>query len=137
MAKNSLNELDDKYQIKLTFIIEQLSLLNTHPNHRRYTSSLILNAMRLLLCSSSAYTQLREMLVLPHKQTLKKYISKTSDSGSLDHCKKLLNTFCSSNLAPENRVCNFIVDEIYVKPSLAYQRKIHPTALLGQCLQLC
>ena len=98
-----------RYQL----ILEQLQLILTPINGRRYNKHLIL-ASELLCISPAAYRMLRrsEAIILPRERTIRELISKSLSESNLE---KILET-----LKPQQRLVNILFDEVKLKQSMSF-----------------
>lgn len=103
-----------------TFLLNQISLDKKTPTTRRYNSETVHAALQIFLSSRSAYRALTSYLHLPTPITLKKYLGKYCDVGSLDECTATIRSvFDKVNEGQRRGILLF--DEIYVKPSVRYR----------------
>ena len=119
------DEIDVKKRRQIKFIGTQLLALVSN----RYTPDLMAHAVTLYLRSRNAYTALRELLVLPCRNTIYEYFGKHGLASGLIECERTLrNVFPCYN---EGQKCCFIsFDEMHIKPGLQYQGKY----LIGNAL---
>ena len=107
---------EDRRQI--IFIGKQLLLFNRH----RYSSDDMAEAINLYLRSRNSYRALRELLVLPCRNTICDYFGKNGIAGGIKECERTLKkVFSSLNHGQKN--CFIYFDEIHIKPGLQYQGK--------------
>ena len=104
---------------KIKFLVDQMKLCVIKGQGRRYSSATIIKSTRIYLCSRIAYNVCRNILCLPHPDTLKKYFGGFGAIGSYDDCKSVLNSYFQRT--DVERKCYVIFDEMYVKPSLRYR----------------
>ena len=111
------DEDNEKRQRQLNFIGKQLIPLDAGPHGRRYSAESTTAAINLYLGSKSTYRALRELLVLPCRNTIYEYFGKLGLAGTLDECNKTVKrVFESINEGQRNSFISF--DEIHIKPGL-------------------
>ena len=86
-------------------------------------------ARNLYLRSGNTYRALRELLVLPCRNTIYEYFGKIGLAGSLDECERTVHTVFDS-LNEGQKTCFISFGEIHIKPGLHYQGKY----ILGNAL---
>ena len=90
-------------------------------DRRQYYSDNMKDAVNLFLRSRCAYKELRELLILPCRNTITSYFGKLGLPGELEECRKTIaKVFNEFN---DGEKCYITVDEIHVKPGLRYQSK--------------
>ena len=107
---------------KVSFIIEQLSMLQRKPTARRYSSSLLAFAMMLSKTSPAAYKQLlrEEIFFLPSIRHLQHLTS------SMDNELRLGETAINylkarlTKLGQQDRLVSLIFDEVYTQKRIEY-----------------
>ncbi|XP_035233930.1 uncharacterized protein LOC118205753 [Stegodyphus dumicola] len=116
---------DDVYDNK-KFILEQMNLCDKSKMARRYSSELLIFAYSLYMKSSSCYSSLYDsgLLSMPSNDHLGKITSILNLDNSLqnENTKKYMSEKFNK-LNDENRIVNLLIDEIYVKKSIAYKGK--------------
>ena len=119
---NSLDFSDDDFDTKnikqISFLYNQLIC---HGNKgQRYSQENINIALEIYLRSSNCYRSLRELLILPHPRTLKRYFGKLGTPGSGGECATVVENVFSA-LDDKQRRCYITADEMYVWPAIRYQ----------------
>ena len=114
------DEENDSKRRKLTFIGKQLISLTVGKHGKRYTAESMTDAINLYLRSRSSYRALRELLDLPHRNTIYEYFGKLGLAGSLDECERTVKRVFES-LNEGERNCFITFGEIHIKPGLYYQ----------------
>lgn len=96
------------------FIQEQLQILSTPANGRRYTKNVLIFAAELLCTSPAAYRLLRNsnVILLPHETLVRDLMNKSLQDGKL---KSLFE-----RLLPEQRLVNLLFDEVKLKRALRF-----------------
>ena len=88
---------------------------------RGYSSSNMADAFNYLR-SRNSYNHLREMLVLPCRNTIREYFGKHGLAGGLKACERTIcNVFSALNEGQKD--CFISFDEMHIKPGLHYQGK--------------
>lgn len=96
------------------FILEQLSLLFTHKNGRRYQKHVLVFAAELFSVSPAAFRLLKRsgMIIMPNEGMIRSLLSKAM-------CEEnLRNLFIKLN--PKQRLVNILFDEVKLKQSLRF-----------------
>ena len=106
-ALESASEFTDEKRKKLNFLIRQLQLLSSKQYN---TADFCFAVEHFPRCT---YEHLREYLVLPSKRKLQSIISSTNISKVLD--KTFQKIKCE-----EQKQCLLIVDEVKIRPTVAY-----------------
>ena len=105
---------------KIKFLCEQMKL-NTFEKHgERYANHTTREAINLYQRSRNAYNAARDLLVLPHGKTIKKYFGKLGSPDSLTECPSVVEKVFEKLVGME-RCSKIIVDEIHIKPGVHYQ----------------
>ena len=86
-----LNEIcdtvvDTDKLMKISFLCEQLKLTVSKKHGERYTGYIMKESMDIFLKSRNAYNSLRELLILPHKNTIMGYFGKLGTTQSIHDC---------------------------------------------------
>ena len=96
------------------FLQEQMQLLLTQPNGRRFTKHILVLAAELFCISPAAYRMIRNSgaICLPHEKLVKQLLSRCSDDDNLEQLFK--------KLKPEQRLVNLLFDEVKLTSALRY-----------------
>ena len=92
-----------------SFALEQLDLLITHKNGRRYNKDILVLAAEIINISPSAYRMLRrsEVLILPSERLIRSLLSKSFQDENLQ--------LLLEKLSREQRLLNVLFDEVKLK----------------------
>ena len=118
LSQSCINE--SEIQSKTTFLIEQLLLLSRKPNGLRYNSYMIKLAMSLYLKSRNCYSSLRNILSIPHPNTVKNYFGDLGMPGDFKECENTIKSVFEK-LNGRERYCKLLVDEIHIKAAVRYR----------------
>lgn len=102
------------------FLMEQLELMNTPKNSRRYSSLVMKASMQLFLRSRNAYSCSRNILTLPHPDTIRSYFGCFGHVGSDNEARSTV-TAVLSTLSGLQKHCCLLFDEIYINPSFRFR----------------
>ena len=97
------------------FLLRQIDLLNRPKNGRLYNHLDLLDAFSWYTRSRSLYQQMRNVLTLPSISTLSRITRKAKNTEDAE----LFRMFFDSR-EDRQKACVLIIDEVYVKASLAY-----------------
>ena len=104
----------------MTFLAEQLKLLNLDPRGNRYGQSPVTfrTAISLYLRGRISYKELRRTVTLPHPKTIGSCFGKLETPGSIEECKvgKVFSTLEGNQL-----FCKIIIDEMHIAPTIRYR----------------
>ena len=94
IASKHLKELNadnaDQYNYNhINFICDQMELNAVKQHGERYNGNAMREAINLYLRSRNCYNALRQLLVLPHKNTITSYFGKLGTPGSNGECSVL------------------------------------------------
>jgi len=105
---------------KISFLIEQLKLLNTKKFGRHYTPELTIMSFRIQAASTAAYKVLLDenVLCLPSASTLQKVTRRLDSTTGLDNASYL--KLRASKLNEYDRNVILLIDEIYVAKRVEY-----------------
>ena len=115
-SKMLCSRLSDS-EVDCDFLLEQLDLLCTPSNGRRYSAKTMSISLKLYMCSRSCYRSLREVITLPHPNTLTANIGSIVTLGSeneANYTAKLV----FERLTGLQKKCLLLFDEVYIKPSI-------------------
>ena len=90
----------------------QLALLS----NRRYSAQDCAIALQFRSFGSAAYSAFREFVSLPSLRTMRRLVSSVSNEDDEGYLTRLF-----SGLSTGQRLCNLLVDEVYVRSPLEYQ----------------
>ena len=110
-----LPTLDEKFQARVSFIMEQLLLSTKEPRQRRYSSFLLATTATWLTTSTATYKQMLrdDVLCLPSISHLKRLLSAmTLETGLTSSTISYLSTRFKK-LEERERIVSVIGDEIY------------------------
>lgn len=113
---------DDNLFIKLKFLKQQISLMNS--KRLQYPSDIIIFSSKIFFSYPAAYTLIRDskIFTLPHPSYLKKLASMCIPNST--YCRKSHVSFLknkSNLLKEEEKIVNVLLDEIYINPLLNYK----------------
>ena len=114
------NDLSEQKKTQLDFIGSQILLQTYDPNGRRYSPSIMKQAIVLFLRSRNCYSSIRDILALPSAKTLTKYFGCLGDPGSNEECKRTIDSVFSE-LNGMQKFCKVLIDEMHIKPAIRYQ----------------
>ena len=115
-----LADMDDDEISKVKFLIDQLLLQSRKMHGQRYDASMMKTAICLYLRSQNCYSALRDYLVLPHPDTIKKYFGDLASPGDLTECENTIKSVFDK-LSGKEKYCKILMDEIHIKPAIRYQ----------------
>ena len=130
LSKNRINLMDNfsKLEEAIRFLTtlpidekknvmkEHLDSMGQHKiGEKVYSNDTIIRAFQYYATSRACYERLRKDYMLPSQRTLRNITSKV---GKINEEKFVSNIL--SKLNDNQRLCNILVDEVYVKPSLQY-----------------
>lgn len=98
-------------------------------NYRKHDVTTMRQAALLYLISTSAYSQLRTIIPLPHQRTLRTHLAGLGEVGTENDCNETVRAVLS-NMSGQQLKIVLLFDEMYVKPSVRYRCR----HLLGQSL---
>lgn len=113
-------DIDDDKRLRISFLLEQFELLETSKNSRRYSSETMKSATSLFLRSRNAYSCLRNLLCLPHADTIRKQFGGLGRIGTEVEATDTINVIMSKFSGLQKNCC-IMFDEIYIKPSLRFR----------------
>lgn len=105
---------------KVRFLCEQLQLIESKKHGERYSGFLMKESINIFLKSRNAYNSLRELLVLPHKNTIMSYFGQLGSNQSIQDCTSVVMNVISK-LSGVEKHCKILCDEIHIKPGVQYQ----------------
>ena len=115
---DEIESTDLQRRRKITFTGKQLLSLECN----RYSKDDMTDAINLYLRSRNSYRALREILLLPSRNTVCDYFGKHGLAGGAGECERTTkNVFSSLNDGQKD--CFLTFDEIHIKPALQYQGK--------------
>uniref|UniRef100_A0A1I8FWY0 C2 domain-containing protein n=1 Tax=Macrostomum lignano TaxID=282301 RepID=A0A1I8FWY0_9PLAT len=97
-------------------------LISTSPVSRRYDIATLRQSALIYLISSSAYSQLRTLLPLPHQRTLRTNLAGLGEIGTAADSDETIRTVFSA-LRGTQLNCVLLFDEMYVQPSVRFRCK--------------
>jgi hypothetical protein len=115
LLQSLLPDLDEEMQKKMSFLLEQLELLQKTPKQRRYTSFLLATAMMWQMTSPALYNQLlgEHIITLPCVRQLKRLSSALTVDGTLSDSTPSYLKMRLGNLGPRKRLICIIIDEVF------------------------
>jgi hypothetical protein len=115
LLESLLMDLDEDQEKKLSFILEQLEMLQKSPKQRRYPSFLIASAMMWQMTSPALYNQLlgEGFLTLPSVRHLKRLSSALTVDGTLSQSTLQYLKQRIASLSERERIVTIIFDEVY------------------------
>ena len=116
--ENEIESGDERRQV--FFIGKQLMLFNRH----RFSSDDMAEAINLYLRSRNSFNSfraLRELLILPSRNTICDYFGRIGIAGSNQECERTLKKVFSS-LNDGQKHCFISFDEIHIKPGIEKYR---------------
>ena len=121
---NIIDQLEEKFtgNRKVEFLAEQLSMVFTKSNGRRYSPSLLAMSSLWEITSPALYKQIcgEDVLTLPHYKYLRSLTSALGRDLKLSEpAKAYLKARCSK-LSTEGKCVSLIMDEVYVHKSVQY-----------------
>lgn len=100
---------------RAAFCVRQLALLSD----KRFTAEDYAVALRLRSYGCAAYSAFRELVVLPGVRTMQRLVSSVNKVDEEQHLTRVLGS-----LTEQQRVCNLLVDEVYVQARLEYHGQV-------------
>ena len=76
--------------------------------------------MSIFLRGRGAYEAVRELLIFPHKRTIKRFFGKLGTRGSIDECTAVIRTVFGKVKSTQKH-CKILLDEIHIRPGVQYQ----------------
>lgn len=107
---------------RLQFLVSQIQLAMENSSSRRYDMATIRKCALVYLISSSAYSQLKEVLFLPNEKTLRSRLAGLGNVGTENDSEEVLQSIIQE-LHEGQRLFALLFDEMYVKPSVRYRCK--------------
>ena len=104
------------------FLSNQILAIFRTPHGRRYDAYVVQTALELMPRSRNCYKALRDILPLPHKNTLRSYFDKLGSPDSESVCKEVISKVFAEFEDPISKYCFITADEITIKPSLQFQK---------------
>ena len=107
---------------KVLFLAEQLSLVHSNPNARRYSSSLLGMSCMWETTSPAAYKQIcsDNVLTLPHYKYLRSLTSAIGSDLKLSEPAKSYLAARASKLSRKEKCVSLILDEVHVQKNVQY-----------------
>ena len=105
---------------RINFLCDQMELNAVKQHGARCNPGTMKDSINLHLRSRNCYNAIRELMVLPHKNTIKSYFGKLGSPGSKQECSKIIQNV-SSSLTGLEKHCKILIDEIHIKPGAQYQ----------------
>ena len=105
---------------RINFLCDQMELNAVKQHGARCNPGTMKDSINLYLRSRNCYNAICELMVLPHKNTIKSYFGKLGSPGSKQECSKVIQNVFSSLTGLEKH-CKILIDEIYIKPGAQYQ----------------
>ena len=103
---------------RIKFLCDQLEMNSN--DRQTYSSDTMREAISIFLRGRGTYEAVRDLLIFPHKKTIKRFFGKLGTPGSIDECKVIVNTVFEK-LKGTQMPCKIILDEIHIKPGVQYQ----------------
>ena len=113
-----MSEEGSKKCQRVKFLCNQLEMNSN--DRQSYSSDTMREAMSIFLRGRGAYEAVRELLIFPHKRTIKRFFGKLGTRGSIDECTAVIRTVFEK-LKSTQKHCKILLDEIHIKPGVQYQ----------------
>ena len=101
----------------MEFLCDQISLALQKDTQRRYSVKTIHIALQQYLSNRSSYNELRKVLTLPNRNTLKSIVNVKGEVGTPSDADSIIRAYTSKS---SHRLFSIIFDEVYILPSARY-----------------
>ena len=100
--------------------INQMEYVVVKQHGIQYNTNTMRDSIKLYIRSRNCYNAVRDLTILPHKDTVKLYCGKLGSPRSIEECSTVIgNVFSSLNGLEKH--CKILVGVIHIKPGARYQ----------------